>query len=50
MRSGIVLLILESINRPEEIVNFLKLETFQIDQARELSRFVNIIGAQSLNY
>ena len=50
MRSGIVLLSLESINRPGEIVTLLKLETFQVDKARELSRFVNLIGVQSLSY
>ena len=41
---------LESINRPGEIVTFLKLETFQVGKARELSRFTNIIGVKSLNY
>ena len=41
---------LESINRPGETVAFLKLETFQEDKARELSRFVNVVGVQSLNY
>ena len=50
MRSGIVLLSLELINRPGEIVTLLKLETFQVDKARELSRFVNLIGVQSLSY
>ena len=45
-----MLLSFESINRPGEIVTFLKLEKFQVDKARELSRFVNIIGVQSLNY
>ena len=43
MRSGIVLLSLESIK-------ILKLETFQVDKARDLSRFMNVIGVQSLNY
>ena len=43
MRSGIVLLSLESIN-------ILKLETFQVDKARDLSRFMNVIGVQSINY
>ena len=50
IRSSIALLSLESINRPGEIVTILKLETFQVDKARELSRFVNVIGVQSLNY
>ena len=49
-RCGIALLSLESIKRLGEIVTFLKLETFQVDKARELSRFVNVIGVQSLNY
>ena len=31
-------------------MTFLKLEAFQVDKARELSRFLNVIGAQSLNY
>ena len=44
------LLSFESINRPGKIVTFLKLETFQGDKARGLSRFVNIIGVPSLNY
>ena len=35
---------------PGEIVTFLKLETFQVGKVRELSRFVNVIGVQSLNY
>ena len=32
------------------MVNFLKLETFQVDKIRELSGFVNVIGVQSLSY
>ena len=36
-------------NRSGEIVT-LKLEIFQVDKARELSRFVNVIGVQSLSY
>ena len=44
IRCGIVLLSLESIKKLGEIVTFLKLETFQVDKARELSRFVNVIG------
>ena len=43
------MLSLESINRPGEIVT-LKSETFQVDKAMELSRFVNVIGVKSLNY
>ena len=45
-----MLLSLESIKWPGENVTFLKLETFQVDNARELCRVVNVIGAQSLNY
>ena len=41
---------LESINRPGEIVTFLKLETFQVGKARELSTFMNVTGVQSLSY
>ena len=29
---------------------FLKLETFQVAKVKELSRFVNVIGVQSLSY
>ena len=50
MISAIVLLSFESINMPGEIVAFSKLETFQANKARELFRFVNVIGVQSLNY
>ena len=50
IRSGIVQLSLESINRPGGIATFSKLETFQVDNARELPRFVNVIGVPSLNY
>ena len=49
-RSGIALLNLESINTPGEIVTFLKLETFQINKTRGLSRLVNVIVVQSRNY
>ena len=50
IRYGIMQLSLESINRPGETVTFSKLGTFQVDKARKLSRFVNVIGVQSLNY
>ena len=48
--SGIVLLNLESINRPGKIVTFFKLEAFQVDKSKEISKFVNVTGVQSVNY
>ena len=49
IRSGIVLFSLELINRPGEIVTFLKLETFQVDKARELSKRSRCTITQLLN-
>ena len=31
-------------------MTFLRLETFRVGKGRELSRFMNVIGVQSLSY